>query len=134
MAETTRTDTGPVSSRGASAPVQSGKPAEKAGDDRDDRVAERTLADARELGTDLVAAVRETAAGVIDEQRRRAADEIDIFGKALRRSAESLDESGEHRFARYADDAAHRIDDFADAVRSRPSTADQVIWSRCCSS
>jgi len=110
MADITRNTTAsPI--RGTTAQVSPGE-------HHDERPSGGPLADAKELGTDLVAAVRDSATSLFEEQRNRAADEIAALGQALQRSAQSLDQGG-GTVARYADDAARHIGDFATTVRNR---------------
>jgi hypothetical protein len=110
MADTMRTTTAsPI--RGTTAPVPPGQR-------QDERAAGGPLADAKELGTELASAVRDSATSLFEEQRNRAADEIAALGQALRQSARSLDQSG-GTVARYADEAAQQIGDFATTLRNR---------------
>jgi hypothetical protein len=76
------------------------------------------LDDVKEIGTELASAVRDGATSLFEEQRNRAADEIAAIGQALRQSARALDQSG-GSMARYADQAAQQIDDFASTLRNR---------------
>lgn len=111
MADTTRTPSGSPF-RGPSDPVPSAEP-------QGEHAAAPALADAGKLGTELIAAVREGVASLFAEQRNRAADEIAAFGEVLRRSVPSLNQAGGGTVARYTDEAARRIDDFADRLRQR---------------
>src|ERR1051326_4212528 len=54
----------------------------------------RAVEDAKEMGTELIGAVREGATSFFEEQRNRAASEIAALGDMLRRSARSLDQTG----------------------------------------
>jgi hypothetical protein len=76
------------------------------------------LGDVKEIGTELASAVRDSATSLFEEQRNRAADEIAALGQALRQSARALDQSG-GSVARYADQAAQQIGDFATTLRGR---------------
>src|SRR5437588_11426362 len=79
----------------------------------------RAVAEAKEMGTELIGAVREGATSFFEEQRNRAAREIASLGDMLRRSAQSLDQSNSTTIARYAEDAASEITQFADRLRTR---------------
>jgi hypothetical protein len=83
---------------------------------RQDEQPGRAPADPREIGAELVAAVRDGANAIYEEQRNRIADEIAAAGEVLRRSAQSLQRDGTAA-ARYADDAGQQIGDFADRLR-----------------
>jgi hypothetical protein len=50
----------------------------------------RAVEDTKEMGTELIGAVREGATSFFEEQRNRAASEIAALGDMLRRSARSL--------------------------------------------
>src|SRR5579864_6527776 len=76
----------------------------------------RGSADPLEIGAELVAAVRDSANEIYEEQRNRVAEEIAAAGEVLRRSAQSL-QPDVRAVARYADDAGQRIGDFADRLR-----------------
>ena len=82
----------------------------------------RTLAQAKDIGSELIDAVRDSANSLFEEQRDRAASEIASFGEVLRRSVSSLDQAGGTTVARYTEDAAHQISDFADTLRHRSFT------------
>ena len=110
MAETMRTTTAPPFG-GTPAPASTGQGHSQQG-------AGRALDEAKEMGSELVAAVRDSATSLFEEQRNRAANEIAALGEALRRSAQSLDQNG-GSVARYADEAARQIGDFADTLRHR---------------
>src|SRR5436190_10432488 len=79
----------------------------------------RAVEDAKEMGTELIGAVREGATSFFEEQRNRAASEIASLGDMLRRSARSLDQSSSTTIGRYAEDAASEITQFADRLRTR---------------
>jgi len=123
MAETIRSTTEPRFG-GTSAPVSPGG--------RQEEGVGRTLAEVKEMGSEAVAAVRDSANSLFEEQRNRAASEIAALGEALRRSAQSLDQNG-GTVARYADDAARQIGDFAERLRNRSwneMTADVEDFAR----
>ena len=79
----------------------------------------RAVEDAKQMGTELVGAVREGATSFFEEQRDRAASEIASFGEMLRRSAHTLDENRGTIIGRYAEDAADEITQFAARLRNR---------------
>jgi hypothetical protein len=79
----------------------------------------RAVADAKEMGTELVGAVREGATSFFEEQRDRAASEIASLGEALRESARCFDRTGSTAISRYAEEAASEIDQFAQRLRNR---------------
>ena len=79
----------------------------------------RVVAEATEMGTELIGAVREGATSFFEEQRNRAANEIASLGDMLRRSAQSLDQNRSTTIGRYASDAASEITQFADRLRTR---------------
>ena len=76
--------------------------------------------DAKEMGTELIGAVRDGATSFLDEQRHRAAKEIAALGGALRQSARSLDQTSLSGIRPYADEAASEIEQFASRLRTRP--------------
>jgi hypothetical protein len=79
----------------------------------------RVVADAKEVGTELIGAVREGATSFFEEQRNRAAREIAALGDVLRQSAQRIDQSTSTSVGRYAQDAASGITQFADRLRTR---------------
>jgi hypothetical protein len=76
--------------------------------------------DVKEMGTELIGAVRDGATSFLDEQRHRAAKEITALGEALRQSARCLDQTGSLGIGRYAEEAAGEIEQFAERLRARP--------------
>lgn len=79
----------------------------------------RALEDAKEVGTELLGTARESVVNIIDDQRKRAADQIVAMGEALRRSAEPFDRDIGLPIGQYADEAARRIGGFAETIRTR---------------
>lgn len=79
----------------------------------------RAVAEAKEMGTELIGAVREGATSFFEEQRDRAASEISSVGEMLRRSARTLDQNRSTTIGRYAEDAADEIAHFAERLRTR---------------
>lgn len=110
MADTMRTTT--------ATPLRGTTTAVSPGDRQGDRSGGGALGDVREIGTELAGAVRDSASSLFEEQRNRAADEIAALGEALRQSVRALDQSG-GTVARYADQAAQQIGDFAGTLRTR---------------
>ena len=79
----------------------------------------RAVEEAKEVGIEIMGAVREGATSFFEEQRNRAANEVASFGEMLRRSARSLDQNRSTTVGRYADDAAEEITAFAERLRNR---------------
>ena len=114
MADTTRmTPASPV--RGTTTPVPAG---DRQNGKQQNQQTGSALSDVKEIGTELAGAVRDSATSLFEEQRNRAADEIAALGKVLRQSARALDENG-GAVARYADQAAQQVGDFASTLRTR---------------
>jgi hypothetical protein len=110
MADTMRTTTAtPI--RGTTTPVPTGG-------SQNQQSSGNALGDVKEIGTELAGAVRDSATSLFEEQRNRAADEIAALSEALRKTARGLDQSG-GSVARYADQAAQQIGDFAGTLRNR---------------
>jgi hypothetical protein len=87
--------------------------------DADDFAAEEGVGRVKTLGAQLAEDVRTAAAALIDEQKSRAATQIDGVAEVLRRTARSLEESTGHAFAAYADRAAEQVEHMASTVRDR---------------
>ena len=115
MSDSTRTTSG-SSHHGTSTASPSGG---RQGESRHDDGAASPLTDAKKVGSELVGAVRDSAMSMLDNQRNRAADQIAAVGEALKRSAQSLEETGGDTMVRYADQAAQQITGFADTLRHR---------------
>jgi len=79
----------------------------------------RAVEDAKEMGTELIGAVRQGASSFLEEQRDRAASEIASFGEMLRRSARTLDQNRSTMVGQYAEGAADEITQFAERMRNR---------------
>ncbi len=130
MADTTRTTSGSFSG-GTAASVPSG--GQRQGDDRIERGGQdskslieqgagRAIEDAKQIGTELFAAVRDSATTLFEEQRNRAANEITALSHTLRNSVQSLDQKSGMKggtVAHYGDEAARQIGDFAERLRDR---------------
>jgi hypothetical protein len=77
------------------------------------------IALAQDFGTELLGAVRDSVTALVDEQRNRAANEIDAFGEVLRGSVQALDHRGATAVACYTDESGRQISQFADRLRHR---------------
>jgi len=104
--------TNPAASVGAS-------PSTSQGMSRGQPDGSRAVQDAKEMGTEVIGAVREGASSFFEEQRDRAAGEIASFGEMLRRSARALDENRSTMIGQYAEGAADEITQFAERLRNR---------------
>jgi hypothetical protein len=99
-------------------------PAEHQGDrNRGEPAAADLIALAQDFGTELLGAVRDSITALVDEQRNRAANEIDAFGEVLHRSVQALDHRGGTAVARYTDETGRQISQFADRLRHRSLAA-----------
>src|ERR1051325_8275467 len=95
----------------------------------------RAVEEAKEMGTELIGAVREGASSFFEEQRDRAASEIASFGEMLRRSARTLDQNRSTMVGQYAEGAADEITQFAERMRNRSlgmMAEDVEVSSRAC--
>ena len=97
-----------------------GARAGKAGNTHRDPGGNGVVDDVKEMGTELIGAVRDGATSFLEEQRTRAAKEIAALGGALRQSARSLDQTSLSGIRPYADEAASEIEQFASRLRTRP--------------
>lgn len=61
--------------------------------------------------------LRQQAAALVNGQTDRAADEVDTFAKAIRRSVDTLREEGDDRVAEYAEGAAVGVENVRDYLR-----------------
>lgn len=83
------------------------------------------VAQVRDLGTELLIALRDSATALLNEQRARIATEIEVLGEVLHRSLQSLDrtEGAPYRdgaiVAGYADQLARQISELGDRLRGR---------------
>jgi hypothetical protein len=73
----------------------------------------------KDMGTELIGAVRDGATSLFEEQRRRAAGELGALGEVLRHSAQSIDRTAGPTVAHYAEEAGRQIGEFADTLRTR---------------
>lgn len=79
---------------------------------------ERVVETAKNMGNQLIGAVRDQATSLVDEQRGRAADQIASMAGMVRNSVQSLDRESAGAICQYADDTARAIDNFADLLRT----------------
>jgi hypothetical protein len=79
---------------------------------------ERVVETAKNMGNQLIGAVRDQATSLVDEQRGRAADQIASMAGMVRNSVQSLDRESAGAICQYADDTARAIDNFADRLRT----------------
>jgi hypothetical protein len=79
---------------------------------------ERMIESAKNVGNQLVGAVRDQATSLLDEQRSRAADQVASVAGMVRNAVQSLDRESAGAVCGYADDTARAIDDFADRLRT----------------
>jgi len=86
---------------------------------QDEQGARRARHRTRDIGAELMVAVRDSATALFEEKRNRAADEIAAAGEVLRRSVQSLDHARGGIVARRGDEAADQIGDFAAWLRGR---------------
>jgi hypothetical protein len=96
-----------------------GNPGAPVGMSHDHPEGTHAVTEAKEVGTELIGAVREGATSFFEEQRDRAASEISSVGEMLRRSARTLDQNRSTTIGRYAEDAADEITHFAERLRTR---------------
>ena len=111
MAETNQPNPGSHSRRKTSAAL--------VGERHRDTDAAHVVEEVKDMGTELLGAVRDGATSLFEEQRRRAAGEIAALGEVLRRSAQSLDRTAGPTVAQYTDEAGRQISEFADTLRTR---------------
>lgn len=114
-----RTSSGALA-RGVPAPFP---PGEHRGEHQREPAAADVLAQARTFGTELAGALRDCAAGLLDEQKARAANEIATLGEVLHRSVQSLERRDGETVVRYAADTARHVSQFADRLHRRPLDA-----------
>ena len=68
------------------------------------------------------AQMQEKAGEFLDERKGRAAEEVGVFGQALRRAAETLDENGDQAAGRYVHQAADMVDSCADWLHHKSAS------------
>ena len=111
MAETNQSTPGSLSRRKTGAT--------RVGERHSDIGAGHAVDEVKDMGTELLGAVRDGVTSLFEEQRRRAAGEIGALGEVLRRSAQSIDRTAGPTVAQYADEAGRQISQFADTLRTR---------------
>jgi hypothetical protein len=95
-------------------------PAEHATTPSIEQMTTEFAARAKEIGLELLGALRDCAVSLVDEQKAHAANEIATLGEVVHRSAQSLDAGDKATYvAHYADDTAQQIRQFADGLRHR---------------
>ena len=80
---------------------------------------EQSLERAKAILSELLDATRSAAETILDEQKLRTAERVSGMAEAVRCAAQSLDRSENPAIARYADQAADRIDDFSRLIGER---------------
>jgi hypothetical protein len=113
MADPKQFTTGSLSQGGAS------RTAAPVGTSHGEPNVSRVVEEAKEVGNELIGAVREGATSFLEEQRNRAASEIASVGEMLRQSARGLDQNRATAISRYTEKAADEITQFADRLRRR---------------
>jgi len=91
------------------------------------RVGSTARAEDREEGIDrakailaqLVDATRSAVEAMLDDQKQRAAKQVDGIAEAVRCAAQCFERSDSRAIARYADRAADQIEDFSLLIRDR---------------
>lgn len=63
--------------------------------------------------------VQERASEMLAEKKSRAAEEVNVFGQALHRAADTLDENDDRAVAQYVHQAADMVDACADWLRNK---------------
>ena len=111
MAETNQSTPGSLSRRKTGAA--------RVGERHHDTGAAHAVDEVKDMGTELIGAVRDGATSLFEEQRRRAAGEIGALGEVLRRSAQSIDRTAGPTVAQYTEEAGRQISEFADTLRTR---------------
>ena len=111
MAETHQSTPGSLSRRKTGAA--------RVGERHPDGGAEHAVEEVKDMGTELLGAVRDGATSLFEEQRRRAAGELGALGEVLRRSAQSINRTAGPTVAQYTDQAGRQITDFADTLSTR---------------
>src|SRR5947208_15803185 len=108
MADPTQSTSGALSQESVTHPPASvgASPGTSQGMARGQPDGSRVVQDAKEMGTEVIGAVREGASSFFEEQRDRAAGEIASFGEMLRRSARALDDNHSAMSGQSAEGAA----------------------------
>jgi len=74
---------------------------------------------AKTILSELLDAARSAAETILEDQKQRTAERVSGMAEAVRCAAQSLDRSENPAIARYADQAADRIEDFSRLIRER---------------
>jgi ElaB/YqjD/DUF883 family membrane-anchored ribosome-binding protein len=80
---------------------------------------EQSFERAKTILSELLDATRSAAETILDDQKLRTAERVSGMAEAVRCAAQSLDRSEYPAIARYADQAADRIEDFSGLIRER---------------
>ena len=74
---------------------------------------------AKTILSELLDAARSAAETILEDQKLRTAERVSGVAEAVRCAAQSLDRSENRAIARYADQAADRIEDLSGLIRER---------------
>jgi ElaB/YqjD/DUF883 family membrane-anchored ribosome-binding protein len=74
---------------------------------------------AKTILSELLDAARSVAETILEDQKQRTAERVSGMAEAVRSAAQSLDRSENRAIARYADQAADRIEDLSGLIRER---------------
>ena len=74
---------------------------------------------AKTILSELLDAARSAAETILEDQKLRTAERVSGMAEAVRCAAQSLDRAENRAIARYADQAADRIEDFSSLIRER---------------
>ena len=80
---------------------------------------EQSFERAKTILSELLDATRSAAETILDDQKQGTAERVSGMAEAVRCAAQSLDRSENRAIARYADQAADRIEDFSGLIRER---------------
>ena len=97
---------------------RAGEAAQEAGErlkDAGRQVRDRATEAACETGEQMRTRTRE----IVSEQKHRLAEQVGVFGQALHRAADTLDENDDQSIGRYVHHAAAWIDDLSDSLQRR---------------
>jgi ElaB/YqjD/DUF883 family membrane-anchored ribosome-binding protein len=80
---------------------------------------EQSFERAKTILSELLDATLSAAQTILDDQKQRTAERVSGMAEAVRSAAQSLDRSENPAIARYADQAADRIEDLSGLIRQR---------------
>ena len=80
---------------------------------------EQSFERAKTILSELLDAARSAAETILEDQKQRTAERVSGMAEAVRCAAQSLDRSENRAIARYADQAADRIEDLSRLIRER---------------